>query len=1594
MTFLKYRQNEKQSEEFSSIEWLTTQAVANHKEGKLEEAIAFYLEAIELDSNQPAWVYSNAITLMVQIDHLNEGLELGEKALKIHPESDAIYRVIGNIQQKKNHLNAEDKNIAKQIEVLTTQAVTKHKEGNLEDAIAFYSEAIELDENQPAWVYANVITLMTQIDRLNEGLELGEKALKIHPESDEIEKALKTIQQKKNHLNAENKNIAKQIEVLTTQAVTKHKEGKIDEAITFYLGVIELDSKQPAWVYGNAITLMAQIARLDKGLELGDKALKIYPESDEIHRSVGIVFKAKEQSENSIKHYKKSIELNSYQPFWVYSALTEYLQSKGQYDEAINFNQKGLELYPEEAELHYCLGVIFKKLNKLEDSINCFQQAINLNPKHFWAHQILGDILYYQQKWNESKILFNRAIEINYQYSWTHYRLAEILTLEGEWEKAIEIFARAKNLKPEIPFIQKKIEETRSIRPGQTSFENRPYVQKSKHSPDINRLESVFNPRYFEDAPKKYKVILLNTNSETRNGYITLSIYNSLKQHEFVDLVDIAEYRNVVELSSKNDYDLFLAIDGQKLNREICRRTAASVKLSVLWTFEDPYTLNTNIANSNIFDIVCSNDMGSVKKYPGYTINLPLAGNRDYLGGFEPLEDQDFDYDIFFCGSAWPNRVETLKKLLREKPDLKYKIILHYSPQIPRHQLDLPCSSYMGAISHKTFLQMARRSRIVLNLPRKFASNDSSLASDTLPPRIFECAAAGAFQLLSENEAPVHPFYEVGKDLDTYADVNNLFEKIDYWLNNPNKRLESALSAYERTYSNHLYKNRLDCLFSECNKLVQNKIDNKIPIKIRGNKNKKPRLLFVCHNTLASPPYGGLEIHQDILAQNISNTFDIFFLCKEANPPSVISEHKKSLYRITDVEYNTLENIVADEIEMKHSLSNSTYEKIFGEILVRYRIDSIHFFHFINHLPSYAFVAKALGIPYVISIHDFYSACTEFNLIDYTGNYCDNSYENPTQCDICLSAKYNFAPGSQANRRAFFGKVLSQAFRIITVSKSTAEILKKIYPQLSENNKVIPHGAPLPSRFHALRQRVKRSKVPLKIIIFGNLALHKGSDAIIRAMNLLRNDPITFDVYGNTDSAVTERVLALSLPNVSLHGSYSPGSLDYTKYDVSLHLSIWPETHCQTLSEAWINGLVPIVTDIGALGERVQDGVTGFKIPVNSPHRLVDTIRKLTRQPFLLDKIASNYTNDLVFNHFRHRDLFKITYLEALRYSASHQTSNYMDDPLSNVNLQVSGIELRNNTWRIQPKIQSLSNEKKETKQLQNRNNCPIDINKILNTSRLEGGKMNIDFIKVDGQKISLSSAVAQISCEARIIIQGWALSGINSSTTKYKYIELRGVSNSSRHVIPTQTFNRADFADKFGTSAILDSGFTCEIDIRKSNIQPGEYNVIVLQNMGSYCIESSSNLNIEITDPLTQKVPLLNFGSKFKTEVQNNDHFKLLKNKIRLHPTSSNSFSRITINDIQIPGSLVDFSSKVYVDPKCPNTVVAKVSLKSENNDRKLSNYVEVSGGKTSILNLNLSDVEMPFSIILETFMKNGAKADYAGTWIIEPIFNVRNQS
>ncbi len=174
------------------------------------------------------------------------------------------------------------------------------------------------------------------------------------------------------------KNISQTIEYLHTQAVVQHKENKFEEALSFYLQSIKLDENQPEWIYGNAITLFAEVKRFKEGLELGDKALTIYPGSDEIHRALGIVLDKKEDTLSSIYYYRQAIKLNSDQPLWVYFHLTELLIRHDSLDEAIQIGQQGIRQNPESHWLHYYLGEAFAAKQEWQQAIAAYIRSLEL----------------------------------------------------------------------------------------------------------------------------------------------------------------------------------------------------------------------------------------------------------------------------------------------------------------------------------------------------------------------------------------------------------------------------------------------------------------------------------------------------------------------------------------------------------------------------------------------------------------------------------------------------------------------------------------------------------------------------------------------------------------------------------------------------------------------------------------------------------------------------------------------------------------------------------------------------------------------------------------------------------------------------------------------------------------------------------------------------------------------------------------------------------------------------------------------------------------------------------------------------------------
>lgn len=74
--------------------------------------------------------------------------------------------------------------------------------------------------------------------------------------------------------------------------------------------------------------------------------------------------------------------------------------------------------------------------------------------------------------------------------------------------------------------------------------------------------------------------------------------------------------------------------------------------------------------------------------------------------------------------------------------------------------------------------------------------------------RIWDVLGCGGF-LLSNYQAEIPDYFEIGKDLETYESMEELEEKIQYYLTHEEERMEIAISGYEKVAKHHTYEIRL-----------------------------------------------------------------------------------------------------------------------------------------------------------------------------------------------------------------------------------------------------------------------------------------------------------------------------------------------------------------------------------------------------------------------------------------------------------------------------------------------------------------------------------------------------------------------------------------------------------------------------------------------------------------------------------------------------------------------------------------------------------------------------------------------------------------
>ncbi len=106
-----------------------------------------------------------------------------------------------------------------------------------------------------------------------------------------------------------------------------------------------------------------------------------------------------------------------------------------------------------------------------------------------------------------------------------------------------------------------------------------------------------------------------------------------------------------------------------------------------------------------------------------------------------------------------------------------------------------------GVTTHTQMPLVFANSKINLNITIKSIQSGLSL-------RVWDILGCGGF-LLSNYQAEIPEYFEIGKDLDCYESIDDLKNKVDFYLKHDDVRMEIAKNGYEKVKAMHTYEVRI-----------------------------------------------------------------------------------------------------------------------------------------------------------------------------------------------------------------------------------------------------------------------------------------------------------------------------------------------------------------------------------------------------------------------------------------------------------------------------------------------------------------------------------------------------------------------------------------------------------------------------------------------------------------------------------------------------------------------------------------------------------------------------------------------------------------
>ncbi|MCI4625520.1 MAG: glycosyltransferase [Candidatus Magnetoovum sp. WYHC-5] len=146
----------------------------------------------------------------------------------------------------------------------------------------------------------------------------------------------------------------------------------------------------------------------------------------------------------------------------------------------------------------------------------------------------------------------------------------------------------------------------------------------------------------------------------------------------------------------------------------------------------------------------------------------------------------------------------------------------------------------------------------------------------------------------------------------------------------------------------------------------------------------------------------------------------------------------------------------------------------------------------------------------------------------------------------------------------------------------------------------------------------------------GTVQYHKGVHVMVEAFKKTNNPTIRLQVWGGCFGETEYRdklvEIASADPRITFLGQYEFNDVEriISSMDVVIVPSIWYENAPLTISTSFAFGIPVITTNIGGMGEMVQDGFNGLTFEVGNPYELSIKLNKIAENPDLIEHFRKN----------------------------------------------------------------------------------------------------------------------------------------------------------------------------------------------------------------------------------------------------------------------------------------------------------------------------------------------------------------------------------